>query len=562
MKKSKTKALVRGINVSQNTNTISELPLRDTTLSINSSEIVAKYKVVLDSFYKHPWLASAALSIARTISGTGWSLNPRNKGKPVEDFDNKVKSIRRYLENKYVIKNNKPNIKDTVSFTSKIFSTVLYYVLFGFAAWETIFDDRGAASGFDFINAVVIPNIDSQGYFKEPAFIAYPFTDSGDVILYNDAREVVFFSNPSLTGNFIGHTFIEPVLYTSVPADIYAERAYLNLHKNNARPPGIWIVNEDVDDEEFDQIYELIDSLYRGTDNYGYTGLVVRGGLDFKEFRSTASDDMPFIRGRQYMRDEISSVLGVPTPILGISEEIGKSNLQEVRRDFYERTLRPLMSSIEEIITNQVIVRYFKYDDIAFEFNKPDFLKAVERSAVARRYFEIGALSPNEVRQIYHNLPPRPGGDFYINEIRTNIHFPENSALSGKLQKEKGGPPEDRVDSDELIHEPGDVGNYTAQESPRVSVARITKEELAEILEEVEKWKRFSLSVVEGKREYRKFIFENLPEDFSDYVDEQFNNLVLSASDPEERRSNFYILYSIVITVVNEFFEIVESIIQ
>lgn len=530
--------------------------------------IFERYKILIDTMYKYPWLNSSISHIAKSVVGSGYSLTlaDLSEGKN-SSVDSKEKSIERYLESKYLQKSSKfHNVKDLMTFSSKLTQTIIYYILFGYAAWETIFDDRGAASGFDFASELVIPNFRKNGDFKNPAYLGYPYfrDEPKEPSTYETPEKIVYFVNPAINGEFVGRTFLESLTNYVIPADIYAAYTYLNLHKNYSKPSGIWTV-PNVDRDEFKRFTQQLDQKYKGYENYGQSAIAVRGQVDFKEFRSPAKDDMPYIEGRKYSRNELATVLGVPTAMLGVPEDMDKSDMQSLQRQYYENTLRPITRVLEETINNQIIQRYFGTDELRFKFNQPDFMKAVERSSVARRFFEIGALSPNEIRRDYLRKPPREGGDLYVEELKiaSNQFMAGTNPLNPNQKTEKqdgGGPPNDRVPGSEgQERQPGDVGHSTQEEITRPDRVEINRKDFQKMMDEVRKWQKIHVEMVLGERPHRKFEFREIPRSVAEAIHKEAEVLIYKPKDKTYRLQNVYRLTGIIIETLTTFFDVIES---
>lgn len=540
------------------------------TKSFDIANILNRYKLYAETFYKYPWLSGSLNAVAKTISGSGFSVVPTDSSVELSAADEKTAlKIYDFIKSAYS-KKRWQNVKDSMTVINKLHLTVLYYVLFGQASWEVVKDGRGAPSGFDFMFGLTVPNINGEGEYLSPAYNFYPLTDvfAPKPVEFDDSSDVVLFSSPSLFGDFVGKTYMESLFEYTIPGDIYAARSYLSLHKNHNRPAGMWQTHE-MDDDDFDEFADQIENIYRGVDNYGASAIVVRGQVEFKEFRSAAKDDMPYHEGRRFALGEVAAVTGVPTAKLGVSEDMDKSDLQEMKREYYETTIRPIARTIEETIDEQVIRRFFGTTALRFKFEEPDFMKGLERSAVAKRFFDVGAVNPNEIRKMYLNLPPREGGEQYIEELRisSNVFLPQGKQaenLKGPGEdastEEPGGSPRTRVaGSENQERQPGDVGASTATEMPRVEKMIINRDSYLEILKELQLWERFMIDTITGQRKKREFRFEKIPGVLAESMQKEYETLAPSDSTVEKKLQSLAIVSAVVREIIYEFFDVVES---
>jgi HK97 family phage portal protein len=528
--------------------------------------LLMKYDTLISTFYKYPWLSGSVMQIAKTISGSGYDIvNASLEIKQTKVLQKKKEAVLNFFRN-ISSKKEWNNIKDTITTSVKFQMTVIHFLLFGQAAWEVNKDDEGNVIGFDYIHGLVVPNITHTGAFKSPAFVVYPWNAPdrlNNPISYEKSTDIILFSFPSVGGEFVGRTYLEALLEYTIPADIYAAKSYLSLHKNHRSPAGIWIV-EDTDEDEWEAVSTMIDTYYKGVENYASSAIVTSKKVEFKEFRSSAKDDAPYLEGRDFAKGEIAAVTGVPTSKLGVSEDMDKTDLQEMKRDFYESTIRPLIKILEETIDEQVIGRYFGTRELKLEFKEPDFLNGVERSSVARRYFEIGVFSPNDIRQKYLNEPPREGGDKYAEELRigSNLFLPTKGGQNGKsaeqgIASEVGGAPRDRNSSEKQERQPGNVGHTNATESVRN--VKISRADFFSVLDEISLWEKFTTDILLGKRNPRKFEFRSIPPLLSEAMLSEADYAFSSTSSITEKLQWIYLITSTTKQLLMTFFDVVED---
>lgn len=539
--------------------------------NIYVNELYDKNKIIIDTFYSYPWLNATVNSIAKTLTGANIRVVPTDSSSKIDA--EKRDRITRFLSG-VSAKKDWNNIKDLIPVSNKLYMTIVTYILLGQASWEVLYDGRKAPIGYDLLYGLTIPNVDNVGNFKDPAFQFYTYNDINPHMSMTaepvefDKYEVVYFVSPSISGDMAGRTYIESLINYTIPADLYAAQSYLNLHKNRTRPNGLWILPENIDDDLFEQAVQNIDMLYKGAERYGSSSAVVRGELDFKEFSNPSKDDMPYIQGREYSMNEVSVVTGVPAAKLGVADAVGKANLQELKREFYESTIKPLAKVIEETMTEQIVLRLFDYEDVKIKFEEPDFMKAVERSAVARRYWEMGALNPNQIREKYLQEPPREGGDKYFDRMaakasQANLNNPEPAQQGQENQpnKERGGSPKDTVvGSGEQQRKPGDVGHSNAESTQNLGKTSLIKAELSNVLNEVSKWERFMLNMINDNKKYREFSFNQVPPALADSVNSEMEYFMRTYSDKESRLYGLSLISSLAREVLIEFFDVAESV--
>lgn len=77
-------------------------------------------------------------------------------------------------------------------------------------------------------------------------------------------------------------------------------------------------------------------------------------GADFVPNNRTQKD-MEFLEGQRFNREQICSVFGVPPAVLGLTQGVTFSNFRDSMRIFYDNTVSPLLSQIEDVIYEQIM---------------------------------------------------------------------------------------------------------------------------------------------------------------------------------------------------------------
>lgn len=474
------------------------------------------YWDLLDSARAHPWLRATITAIGRSVIGMNWQLKKEKTGKATAGQKRELEDFFSTVPDREFT-----NVKDLQNNTVKMYLTAGCFRLFGVAAWEVLRNEFGMAIGYDYVWGIVVPNIDKQGNFKRPAWKVY--TDREDFfrpIEYEQPDDLVVFANPDFGGKFYSSD-LEAAATFSLPSDIWAMTSYLAMHRDRTAPhDGVWVVPPEIDDDSFKKVQALIYARYRGARNFARTPLVARGDLEFKPTRK-GEDEAPYLEGRSISRQEITGVAGMAGSQIGVTEETTRSNLAQVRKQTHEMTIVPIVRFIEESIHQQVCIREFLSPGWWLRFDPPDFLTVIEKSGVAQRLRERGAMNSDEMRAYVLNLPPKPengGEDDWL--------YPSNMV---SVSASQGGPP--------LAPEmqPGNAPSDGApsNDPPRTNDPDQYRDslepELASVVSELKQWRTFSLRALKGKRAPRPFHTKAIPPSVRDYIVEQ----VALAPQPE-----------------------------
>lgn len=452
---------------------------------------------IQDAAAAHPTLRASVSAFGRSLIGPGWKLI-----KHPEYGSEATQKQRRDLLDYLSPLPDRPfsNFKDIFTTSAKLWATAGSVLLFGHTGWENIRNGLGKAIGFDNVLGFLQPNVDDTGEFQDPAYTQFAYKPGGTTKTkdFNSPEDVVFFAIPDIVAANLWNVDIEALADFSLPSDIYAMLAYLSLHKHLNTPlHGLWEVDADVSDEDFDKFFDLLNNRYTGSENYAKNPLVIRGAAKFVETART-TDDAPYLDGRGLTQREIDSVTGVPALRRGDVTDLNRASAREVRREFWESTLKPWVNVLEEAFWSQVCVREFGARGWWLKFEPPDFLTGIERASVDMRDVQWGLYSPNEVRE-RRGDKPREGGDYYL--------VPLNMAIQG----EQGGPPEPVSDTDGDMPPSEDqpVGGQEPPERPRETV-----------LAELRAWRNFAVNVAKGKRRPRHFVIK--------FIGPEMENLIRS----------------------------------
>lgn len=476
---------------------------------------------------RHGWTRATVMTIARSAIGAGFTIT-RHPVYGKVTAESKVENptdipeLRAVFDFFYGIEDEQLKyIQDLNTNASKIMYSITSLVLYGQCAWEIIRDDDGNPIGFDVLPGYVFPNVNANGKFLRPAYYYRPW-NSMETIEYKKPTDIVYITWPGTDMSVFGSSEYAAASESAIPSDLYASAVYRNHFENiNAPFNGFWIVDSTTSDGDFKKFVSMVFNRYTGVRNFGRNPIIIRGNAEFKEMRSRANDDAPYLEGRRYNQEEISAVSGVSSSKLGLGSNVNRTNFREQRRDFWETTLRPLYAIFEEAIYRQVFVRLFKMREWHLTFNRPDLTTALEQATIDTRYIQNGVLNPNEAR-VNINMPPRtdPLGFQFYDPIA--IQMMKNQQQIGDHQDNPNqGDRANEGESDrsqDMQRPPTSDRPQNEEPGPNKSIA-------SETIDELRLWKKFALKAADGKRSYRSFetsLDENVAKEIDEYV---MNNL-------------------------------------
>jgi hypothetical protein len=452
---------------------------------------------LLETIQRHGYLRAAMSVVGKSTIGSWWNIR-----KHAEYGDKARDGQRKRLYEFYMFKNRQwDNIKDYQSIAYKLMIGAMYLRYFGRAAYQIVRNEVGTPLGFDFLPGLVLPNVDREGYFKEPAFVQYPSATLTDRVEFEDPRDIIYVVNPDWSGSAMGGSDIEALTTYVLPIDLYLMLGAREYLKNRDKPEVIYSLPPDISDEAFDAFVREMEARRSGMSNLGRNPIAIQGEFDVKELEQMP-DGLPYQDSRKDARDEELAVAGVTGAKLGLSEYMTNANLRELRREFHETSLVPLFIQQEISFYEQIHVREFRYPGWEFKFNSPDFLNLVEKATVHMRYWQIGVMNPNEIRH-ERGLPARSDdmGDIYRDQLLTVVDDLTDDDPQGDITM-PGTPPEGREEDpgapaavgEPNMDDPDPVRGDQHDETPRESM-----------ISELRQWRTFALKRKKRGKSVREF---------------------------------------------------------
>jgi hypothetical protein len=103
-------------------------------------------------------------------------------------------------------------------------------------------------------------------------------------------------------------------------------------------------------------------------------------------------EEMAYIDQRNFSRDEILAVFGVPKSVAGFTEGLNRATAYAQKRSFWIETLLPYMTLIEQQLTHSLFSVYAPDTKGFFDRDAIEELRAdlEQRATVAEKYFQMG----------------------------------------------------------------------------------------------------------------------------------------------------------------------------
>jgi len=274
-------------------------------------------------------------------------------------------------------------------------STFGYLELNGNAYWMLVGD--GAPSEIwvlrpDRVRIVVDPVNYVKGYVY--------MTDGEDVPLKRE--EVIHFKRWHPRNDHYGLSAMEAAALAS-----QGDRAMSEYNRNffsheRATPAGMVTIKENIPDADFERIQREFRESYSGSKRSTAFIRGAKGDVEWSNMGLT-QQDMDFMRGRDFSRDEIMSIFGVPLSMYDRNST--QSTAQVARRVFLEDTLWPKLTRFSQKLT-QELCPFYGNNLVLMPDEIRDTAPDIAEIEAARGY-----MSVNEMRDRFWSLGAVPWGD-------------------------------------------------------------------------------------------------------------------------------------------------------
>lgn len=356
-----------------------------------------RYQTYYEMFKQHPTVRAGVEKIAKVAVANGYRFVPADADDEVPEQE--ADTLRMFFR-----KSNGSQLLRT---------TYKDLLIYGEAFWLIVRDKSQSAN---IINArrlhpQYMDERTDQGQLSGWRY--GPIYESEKGIDYG-VEDVIHFKFDDPDNDIRGLSLLSSLELT-VASDLFAMKFNERFFENSAHT-GIIFSMKNSNVEEVARNREWLTQNYVGAEN-AHKPVLLEGDIEVNKSVSTRQE-MQFIEGRKFNRQEILSVLDIDPSKLGITEDSNRSTSKEADNTFRQENIAPLQLVVEEEINNALIMELFGYDDVLFRQNdasRRDMLEMMKLFGEAER---MGAMSINQVKGEL-GLPKITGGD---------VHFVQTAA--------------------------------------------------------------------------------------------------------------------------------------
>ena len=237
----------------------------------------------------------------------------------------------------------------------------------------------------------------------------------------------------------------------SIGLSLALENYGSNTFRNGARLSGILTLDHKLDAEQRKDLKSAWEAAFTGPDNDGKVAVL---GADMKwQQLSTPNDSAQYVESRKYQIEEICRAFGVPPIMIGYSDKASTyASAEQMFLSHVVHTMSPWYANIEQSANKALLSRNERKAGYYFKFNVNALLRGAtkDRADFYTKLYNIGALSPNEIREL-EELNPYPKGDEY--------RVPLNMERPGEHHEDEEGEGDSNNDRNETSKPDGDKGS-------------------------------------------------------------------------------------------------------
>jgi HK97 family phage portal protein len=230
--------------------------------------------------------------------------------------------------------------------------------------------------------------------------------DDGRAV-YLDAANVLHIPGLGYDGT-VGYSVIAKAR-ESIGLGLAAERFGGTFFGEGAWFGGLFTTDKAVDEKTKKNFLDAMNSQHQGVDKAHRVGLV-GGGLKFTQL-GIPPDDAQFLETRQFQVSEIARWFGIPPHMLADLERATFSNIEQQNLEYLQNCLDHWLIRWEQILILKLISPLERNQQF-IEFVREGILRgdSAGRAQLESAHFNIGAVTPNEIRR-FENRNPVDGGE-------------------------------------------------------------------------------------------------------------------------------------------------------
>lgn len=244
---------------------------------------------------------------------------------------------------------------------------------------------------------------------------------------------IVMMKLPSVNSPFRGCGVLKYIAKT-LDLDAYIED-YLNMFFfNSALPTGVLETDQELNDDIARRLKLQFETRHRGVKN-AHKLAVLEKGLKFNN-TSFKLNEIQIKELSDSIRDKIFATFRLPKSIVGIVEDVNRSNAETSDITFSKRAVLPKLRFLQGQINQFILPKFGDGENLWFEFEDPTPDDKKYDAEVYQIYLNSGVMLQNEVREEL-GLDPMDENEMQRFQELRNPMMQENPEEEDKEKKKK-----------------------------------------------------------------------------------------------------------------------------
>jgi len=188
-------------------------------------------------------------------------------------------------------------------------------------------------------------------------------------------------------------------------------------------------------DEAADRLRVSWNERFAGIHNSHQTA-ILEEGVKFSAIGMPLADAQ-FIETRRFSVEEVARIFRVPPHMIGDLSRSTYSNIEQQSMDYARYSLQPYLVNWEQEL-NRKLLSDNERKNLYFKFKTTELLRADanSRADYYRKLFEVGALSPNEIRSMEDMNAIQDGDEHFVPLNLGQVGKKENDLNQNNIKKD------------------------------------------------------------------------------------------------------------------------------
>ena len=282
-----------------------------------------------------------------------------------------------------------------------------------------------------------------------------------------------------------------------IQTEEYASDWTKNSIYNSGRPSGVLNIKGVIDDKEFSRIKKLFKQEYAGRDNAGKT-MLLNGtdGIDYQKLGMELGE-VSLKELKAMVRDDILFMFGMSKTMMGIQEDVNRSNAREAKEVFLENIIKPKVDRFIDHL-NAFLIPDMSKGDEAVKLGYEDMLEESMQEKIER--WKAGHnkwLTTNKILAEQGEDPVEGGDKLYRSRNEVAIDQIEPTKEDKPVVPPVEVPKEDKKSAPTIIinniSEPHDHDKHkkklTSKEKAQVKQDKTDEENFNKLIANQDVWK-------------------------------------------------------------------------